>query len=488
MPDPVNNKSSEAVRWAPAGSLVQVEYTLGLMAQIRDHVIVGFHRLAKRGIECGGILYGRREGTRIFIEQIREIRCEYKLGPSFVLSDSDRFRLAHQLQDGEPELAGLVPVGLYVSHTKDDLRATERDLTVYDAYFPEIWQVLLILRPSRQGSVRAGFFVREAGGRLNSDQSYEEFELDPPDSPAEAAALMAAARMAMDAGVGGGGSEPLSPQQAFAASRSGAAAAPAMSQAPFTPDFASQQAAAAFSPAVSNWQRPTDDPGRALVYPGGARNGRSLAPAMQVAESVDLLHQRYSSQYSGGTAQPRGKHWNWLGAWGIGVIALIAAGYLLYAMRTPAPLLLRVAAQNGDLRIEWDRASTTVQRSGSGKLEIRDATGTRDLHLSPEQLATGSYLFPIAGGDVSIRLTVDGLLIPRVEESVNFVAQAKTGGDAGRLSQENRGLRDDLLRQREINDRLEQRLRLLEERLQSPSQPTTRNRRKKTATPSQNPD
>jgi hypothetical protein len=484
MPDPINHKSSEAIRWAPAGSPVQVEYTLGLMAQIRDHVIVGFHRLAKRGIECGGVLYGRREGNRVFIEQIREIRCEYKLGPSFVLSDSDRLRLSQQLQEPEPELAGLVAVGLYVSHTKDDLRATERDLTVYDSYFPNPWQVLLVLRPARQGSVRAGFFVREPGGRLHSDKSYEEFELDPPDSPAEAAALMAAARVAMDSGVGPNAGS--SHAGAFASGRGGAAAAPAMAQLQFTPEFGGQPFAAA---AESPQPRQPEDPGRALIYPGGARNGRALSPALQVSESVDSLHQRFQ-QYGHPSIQQRGgKHWTWLGAWAIGILALVAAGYLLLSMRSPAPLLLRVAAQNGDLRIEWDRASATIQRSGSGKLEIRDANGNRDLVLSPEQLATGSYLFPIAGGDVSIRLSVDGLLIPRVEESVNFVAQAKTGGDAGRLTQENRGLRDDLSRQRQINERLEQRLRLLEERLQASPPPATptRNRRKK-PTPQQTPN
>ncbi len=472
MSDPTTSKSKEIVQWAPEGSPVTVEYSLGLMAQIRDHVIVGFHRLAKRGIECGGILYGRREGSRVTIEQIREIGCEYKLGPSFVLSDADRFRLVHQLQEPEAELAGLVPVGLYISHTKDDLRATERDLAVYDTHFAHSWQLLLILSPARQGSVRAGFFAREAGGELNGDRSYEEFELDPPNSPAEAAALMAQARMPLDSGGAAPGTTP-DPQYAFAASRSGAAAAPALSKSPFTPEFGSS----GHIPGVAAWPKPADDPGRALIYPTGGRNGRAVAPAYQVAESIDSLRNRFQ-QVPQPWNNPRQKHWSWLGAWALGICALLAAGYFLLAMRSPAPLLLRVAEQSGDLRIEWDRASTTVRRSASGILEIRDAGGTRDLRLSPEQLATGSYLFPISGGDVSIRLTVTGMLIPRVEESVNFVAEAKTGIETNRLSQENRGLRNDLVRQRETNERLEERLRALEERLQSAPQPVRKQRRR----------
>jgi hypothetical protein len=472
MADPT--KSQEIVRWAPAHSPVTIEYTLGLMAQIRDHVIVGFHRLAKRGIECGGILYGKRDGTRLIIEQIREIRCEYKLGPTFVLSDADRLRLTQQLSDtSDPDLAGLAPLGLYISHTKDDLRAAERDLTLFDSYFREDWQVLLILRPARQGSVRAGFFVREADGRLNGDQSYEEFELDPPDSPAEAAALMAAARAGADA----------QQQQAFpTSSRSGgAAAAPAMARVTFTPDFGGAQG--------NDHVVPQFDPGRALVYPGGSRHGRGLSPAVQVAETVESLRQRFPSQGQQQANAPRQKHWSWLFAWLVGIAALVGTAYFLLAMRSPEPLLLRVAAQSGDLRIEWDRASTSIQRSSGGTLEIRDAVGSRELRLSPEQLSTGTYLFPIGGGDVSIRLSVDGLLIPRVEESVNFVAQAKPGLDPARLSQENRGLRDDLRRQREANEKLEQRLRALEERMQTNPTPTTTTRtRRKKAAPAPDPE
>lgn len=472
MTDAVNSKPQEIVKWAPVGSPVSVEYSLGLMAEIRDHVIVGFHRLAKRGIECGGILYGRRDGRHVTIEQVREIRCEYKLGPSFVLSDSDRFRLVAQFNEPDAELAGLIPVGLYISHTKDDLNATERDLTVYDSYFSEAWQVLLILRPARQGSVRAGFFVRESNGDLRpSDRSYEEFELDPPDSPAEAAALMAAARMPLE----GSGPSPIDnhPQYAFAASRSGAAAAPAMAREPFAPGFWPSPA-----PGVPAWPKPIgpDDPGRALVYPAGGRQGRQLAPAFQVNESIDSLRQKFQQPVPAWNG-PREKHWRWLFLWVLGIFFLAGATYFLLTIRSPAPLLLRIGEQNGDLRVEWDRASASIERASSGTLEIREGARTRDFRLSSEQLVAGSYLYPITGGDVSVRLSVTGMLIPRVEESVNFVAEARPGVDSNRLNQENRGLRDDLKRERDANERMEQRLRALEERLQDaakqPSRPTS---------------
>jgi hypothetical protein len=451
------SKSNETVKWAPEGSPVTVEYTLDLMAQIRDHVIVGFHRLAKRGIECGGILYGRRDGDRIVLEQIREIRCEYRLGPSFVLSDNDRETLARQLRESGDGLEGLSAVGMYVSHTKDDILATERDLAVFDGFFKESWQVMLILRPARQGSVRAGFFVREADGGLRGEASYEEFELAPPDSAAEAAALLAAARTPLEAAYNAAAGEAVHPNfagGARAAGRggSGAAAAPARARQAFVPEFGGNGAADG-----PEFARP-GDPGRSMVY----AQGRQLAPNSQLQESAEYLRQGFHPAFP----SKREKHWKWLALWAVGILTFAGAAYFFLSMRSPSPLLLRVAEQHGDLRIEWDRASTSIQRAGNGTLEIRDGSTTRDLRLSPEQLANGYYLFPIVGGDVSVRLAVTGMLIPRVEESVNFVAEAKPGEiDASRLSIENRNLRNDLLKQRETNEKLEQRMRALEERL-----------------------
>ena len=460
MLDPKQNESQIAT-WAPEGSPITVEYSLELMAQIRDHVIVGFHRLAKRGIECGGILYGRRNGSSLQIEEIREIRCEYKLGPSFVLSDVDREKLILQLEKPEAELSQLVPVGIYISHTKDDIQVTERDVVVYDHFFPDPWQVLLVLRPARLGSVRAGFFVREPHGGLKNGGSYEEFELDPSDSPAEAAALIATARRPIEPervpdplhflrGSGGGGGS-------FGVGREGTAAAPAFSR-----DFVLEP------PHQQQQQQPSAyaDSGRALVYGESARQqGNQMARA-------GMPDPRYAST-------PREKHWSWLVVWVLGVCLIAAGTYWLLSLRSPAPLLLRVAEQNGDLRIEWDRASSSISRAAGAILELREGSRTRELRLSPEQLANGSYLFPLTDEDVVVRLSVNGILVPRVEESVNFLAEARAGVagrtaseaklQRDRLATENRTLREDLRRERTAAARLEQRLQALEERMASPT-------------------
>lgn len=431
MPD-----NDQKIQWAPASSPVSIEYSLDLMSKIRDHVIVGFHRLAKRGIECGGILFGTREGRRIVLREIREIRCEYKNGPSFVLSEADREALARQLSpDYDAALAGLVPVGFYVSHTKDDVAATERDLAIFDQFFRSPWQVMLILRPARQGAVRGGFFVREPLGHLQGERSYEEFQLDPPADPAETAALMAAARAQ---------SEPAEPQPRVRSGKMPAAEAihPAFTgpNDPALPEFLPRERALA------------------PFQPAGAGRGAQLALASDVPRFAYPGRQQQ---------QPRQRHWSWLIAWFAGVFVIGYAAYWMWSIRTPDPILLRVAEVNGDLRIEWDRASGTVQGSSEGLLEIRDRQQARTIHLSPEQLALGHYLFPATTSDTAVRLKVTGFLRPEVEESVNFVAEAQPGsGPRGpaevreqrdRLLFENRKLKNDM-------KRLEDRLRQLEQK------------------------
>jgi len=437
---PTTAAANSTIVWAPAQSPVSIEYSLDLMCRIRDHVIVGFHRLAKRGIECGGILYGQRKGRRITIEAVREVRCEYRSGPSFILSESDCQALTNQLAEPDPDLAGLSPVGLYISHTKDDISVTERDLVVYDDYFPDPWQVLLILRPGRQGAVRAGFFVREALGGMQTERSYEEFELDPPSDPAESAALIAAARMAPAV------EAPPSPRPRNRHSSSdlrhgGDAAGPAAGS-----DSVAASAAAvirAASPPLPQVPLETDPP-RFSALPHST-------PRLRLPLPAGLLQH----------ANPQQRHWIWLGAWVLLVITIASAVYWLLTLRNPDPILLRVSEQSGDLRIEWDRASSSIQHASTGTLEIRDGARTRTIRLSSDQLALGSYLFPAGASDVAIRLSVSAFLRPTVEESAHFVGEALTGSGP-RGAAEVREQRDRLLLE---NRRLKSEIRRLEERI-----------------------
>jgi hypothetical protein len=163
--------------WSAPESPVAIEYSLVVIEEIRQEVSEGFQRLSRGGMEVGGLLYGSRDGRTVKIQAMRPIACEHARGPAFLLSDQDRAALAEQLQrDAEdPRLEGLMCVGWFLSHTRSEILLSESDQGIYTAFFSAPWQVTLVIRPGRGGSMRAGFFVREADGTVKSERSYLEF-------------------------------------------------------------------------------------------------------------------------------------------------------------------------------------------------------------------------------------------------------------------------------------------------------------------------
>jgi hypothetical protein len=174
----VDSKMSDARfgSWSAAESSVTIEYSLVVIEEVRHEVAEGFQKLS-RGVEVGGFLYGTREGRTIRILATRPMTCEHARGPQFQLSDSDRQILEEQIEHGleDPRLGDMICLGWFCSHTRSEIVLTESDLDVYGKYFSAPWQVTLIVRPGRGGSMRAGFFVREHDGTVRADSSYLEF-------------------------------------------------------------------------------------------------------------------------------------------------------------------------------------------------------------------------------------------------------------------------------------------------------------------------
>jgi hypothetical protein len=79
----------------------------------------------------------------------------------------------------DPSLEGMEPVGWYHSHTRTGIFLSDKDIAVYDQYFPEPGQIVLILHPSQLGPTEAGFFFREADGSLRTESSYNSFIIYP---------------------------------------------------------------------------------------------------------------------------------------------------------------------------------------------------------------------------------------------------------------------------------------------------------------------
>ena len=163
--------------WTAPESPVTIEYSLVVVEELRHDVAEGFQRLSRGGMEVGGALYGARDGRTVTILAMRPIMCEHARGPAFLLSDRDRELLNEQLEraHADPRLENMICVGWFLSHTRNEIMLTESDLEIYGDCFGAPWQVTLVIRPGRGGTMRAGFFVREADGTVKSESSYLEF-------------------------------------------------------------------------------------------------------------------------------------------------------------------------------------------------------------------------------------------------------------------------------------------------------------------------
>jgi len=100
------------------------------------------------------------------------------------------------------EPGGLSPVGWYHSHTRTEIFLSDADLEIHKQYFPEPWQVALVLKPHTFQPTRAGFFVREKDGAIYAKSSRREFVVEPwagqpgPAAEAEGAGADAASAVA----------------------------------------------------------------------------------------------------------------------------------------------------------------------------------------------------------------------------------------------------------------------------------------------------
>jgi proteasome lid subunit RPN8/RPN11 len=163
--------------WSTAGCPFTIEYSRRVLDDIRLAVVDAFFSLPRGGAEIGGVLLGRFAQGRVTIVDYAPLECEHIFGPSFTLSPGDHARLAEILSSGP--MSDLQPVGWYHSHTRSDIFLSEADLDICNRYFPEPWQVALVLRPSTFQPVQAGFFFREPDGSIHTGGSYQEFALDP---------------------------------------------------------------------------------------------------------------------------------------------------------------------------------------------------------------------------------------------------------------------------------------------------------------------
>ena len=191
--------------WSVPECPFRIEWAETAMQQIRAPAVEGLFALKHGGAEIGGVLLGTHADGVVRIMAARALACEYALGPTFTLSGKDHARLAALLDQGCDDFReqGWEPVGWYHSHTRSGIMMSDRDLDIHNRYFPNAWQVALVVRPHAIEPVRGGFFFRESGGTIRADASYREFELESAVGRVEKAVSPATSAAPVSAPAGG---------------------------------------------------------------------------------------------------------------------------------------------------------------------------------------------------------------------------------------------------------------------------------------------
>jgi hypothetical protein len=167
-------QATTPLRWpcAPLGG--EIECAPAVLQAACAEAALGLRKLAKGGLEGGGVLFGKRAGSVIQILAARPVECEHRFGPSFVLSAKDQALLDQMLADSkaDSELASLEPLGFCLSHSRHGAALTENDVELCKRYSGNNCQLALILIPSPL-VVRATLLARDAQGAYVSCHEFE---------------------------------------------------------------------------------------------------------------------------------------------------------------------------------------------------------------------------------------------------------------------------------------------------------------------------
>ena len=170
----------DAIEWHGNGRFLPVRFTPELIESLAELTMAGYQRYPWGGVEVGGILLGKKEPEAIRVSGIRPIDCEHQYGPSFHLSEKDLAgmdRVLAEVASAESQ-DGLVPVGWYHSVSHHDFSLADCDRTVHSQFFPQPWQIAVVLQRSKKDPLSIGLFCRDAEGPLESHSQPREFAIE----------------------------------------------------------------------------------------------------------------------------------------------------------------------------------------------------------------------------------------------------------------------------------------------------------------------
>ncbi len=144
--------------WQPPESDRIVHLSFEVIDGILQDVLRGFSLVPKRGAEVGGILLGKVEGNVVTIDDFVVVPCDYRKGPSYLLTEDDSRRFQEEWNH-----AGSRAIGYYRSDTRTAMSIGEEDRHLISRFFPDPDMPVLLIRPFATKVSHAGFFFRKDG-------------------------------------------------------------------------------------------------------------------------------------------------------------------------------------------------------------------------------------------------------------------------------------------------------------------------------------
>jgi hypothetical protein len=296
----------------------------------------------------------------------------------------------------------------------------------------------LIIRPSRGGNMRAGFFVWEPDGTVNAKESYLEFNF--PDRLA--AAFDHRGSFGERHGGERQGGERQGPERRSVTR-------------PPVPQPMQVQETRFNPPALA--PAPAAIPSL-FAEPAPAANGRGFEHTG--LESFDK------------PVAPRittGKKLFWAAAALICVAALALGWARFFTVGAAAEgMALNVLEREGQLDIQWNRQAALVSKAVHGTLEIADGSQTKTVPLTPADLAVGRFSYKRGTGDIQVRMIVEEPGGNKMQEASRFLGPPPTKANEQELQtlqQRRDELEAEVARLKQSNEQQAQRIQQLERTL-----------------------
>ena len=458
--------------WSTPECPFSIECSSRVLDDIRLAVTDAFFSLPRGGAEIGGILLGGWQEGRLTISDYAALDCEHALGPSFTLSLKDEARLQELIRVASGSGAGQV-VGWYHSHTRTGVLLSDTDLTIHNKFFPEPWQVALVVKPHTFEPMRAGFFFRGHGGIIHSSASYREFPIEPaPMQQVPKAVSM----------------EPPQHRPASAGPIVDVRAEPEAPPAPAAPIVdvqAEPEVRSAPAPPIVHVRvEPAAEPAPPVTAASQASVAETAPQAGPAAPARLPLQSMLEYQQK--------RSWGWLKAL-LAVGLVVVAGVALYVERgawypAAAALLhgapsetdaasigLNTVDEAGQLQIRWDPNSTPVRTATGASLEIADGDPPPNIiSLDTQHLTSGAFTYGRRNARVDVTLVLDQPSGTKVRQGTSFLGQkppapapaanlaqpnpAQSNKDREEMSRLVAGLRAQLNAEIESNRKLEKQL------------------------------